>query len=175
MEVVRSTSWQIITRGNLFVKKREKFCKKSCVGYERCCRNTKITWIIRTLANMYIYLSFTPNIARPLPLLWKMLETWKRGSSLQGSQPKCQEPVKAERGVTGAAVKQITMSEKAKISKSIATKMISTIWSAAHQRQPCCRCRCWRLCALLDFEPPSPRSTSSPSSQARWWPSWSWL
>ena len=38
-------------------------------------------------------------------------KTWKSGRSLQGSHPKCQEPVNAESGVTGAAVKQITMSE----------------------------------------------------------------
>ena len=43
-----------------------------------------------------------------------------------------------------------------------------------HLRLPCCRCRYWRLSASLDFEPRSPRSTCSPSSQARWWPSrWS--
>ena len=39
--------------------------------------------------------------------------TCMKGTSLQRAAPKCQEPVKAVRGVTGAATTQIRMSASA--------------------------------------------------------------
>ena len=95
MEAARSIICQR-TRGKQFVEKEKKYFHKQISRFSF--RKSGGQKKQKHTNYLYEYLTHTfkrggRSLRGVHPLFWRILETWNSGRSLQGSQPKCQEPI----------------------------------------------------------------------------------